>query len=262
MKKQCLASILMGCLCPFHVARSQYGYAVLDTNDVSAMFHSAGLVGLMPGLSEPNFFVPKSLGPNGPSPLFSSTLWVGGVDAGGILHLAAERFQQLGHDYYPGPLGSDGSISSSTSLMYDQLWKVDRADVERQVLYFNCLSDPDCDEQAEYPGYATPTAFYQWPAHGDVSLGQGYYLAPFHDVDGDGIYDPDNGDVPCVPGDQALFAIFNDNLTVHSESGGQPIGMEVHMTAFSYVQISPALDQTVFIHYKLINRGNLQLNNA
>ena len=37
----------------------------------------------------------------------------------------------------------------------------------------------------EYPGYSIPNLYYDYPAHGDVSLGQSYYLAPFKDVDGD-----------------------------------------------------------------------------
>ena len=45
---------------------------------------------------------------------------------------------------------------------------------------------------------------------GDTSLGQAPYLAPFVDVDYDGLYNPALGDYPDVMGDQAIFFIFND----------------------------------------------------
>ena len=50
--------------------------------------------------------------------------------------------------------------------------------------------------QGEYPDYNIPTSILEYPAHGDVSKNQSYYLAPFRDVDGDGDYNPDQGDYP------------------------------------------------------------------
>jgi hypothetical protein len=189
-------------------------------------------------------------------------MWIGGLDSVGTLHLAGQRFEQYGHDFFPGPLGTDASISPATSSQYDQLWKVNRLDVLKQVAYYTCLADPNCDTQTEFPGYSIPPYFFDWPAHGEVSLGQAYDLAPFYDFNGDGEYDPTQGDAPCMPGDMSLFNIYNDNLAPHTESGGNPIGIEVHMTSFEYSSNTPAIDQTVFIRYQIFNRGSLALHDT
>ena len=244
------------------VLEAQYATNTLDMNDVEALFHVNGLIGLNTSTYGPGYFVPNPGSGSGPSPLFAGNLWIGGLDSSGTLHLAAERFEQEGRDFFPGPLGTNASISGTTMLAYNQLWKVSRADVMRQVAYFNCLADPNCNEQLEFPGYTVPSYFYNWPAHGDVSLGQAFNLADFYDYNQDGQYNPDEGDAPCVPGDQALFSIFNDNLENHGESGGQRIGLEVHFTPFAYNSNNVAVDQTVFMRYRIINRGALTLHNT
>ncbi len=247
------------------LAAAQYATNTLNINDVEALFHANGLVSenysmTVPG--SPGYFVPNPGTGTGPSPLFAGNLWVGGLDSAGMLHLAAERFEQEGMDWFPGPLGTNAGISGPTMLAYDQLWKVNRSDVLQQIAYFNCLADPNCDEQAEFPGYTVPAYFHSWPAHGDQALGQALNLADFYDYDQDGLYNPDNGDAPCVPGDQALFSIFNDNLEAHGESAGHPIGLEVQFTPFAYNSSNAAVDQTVFIRYRIINRGALTLHDT
>lgn len=84
--------------------------------------------------------------------------------------------------------------------------------------------------------------------------GQSAYLAPFFDANNDGVYDPSDGDYPdygfdetveeCknrqrtdpvnLFGDYNIFWIFNDKGDVHTESNGQPIGLEVRAQAFSF----------------------------
>ena len=51
----------------------------------------------------------------------------------------------------------------------------------------HCLASPSND---------VLNRIYSWPAHGDVSQYQDYYLAPYKDVDSDGKYDPMKGDYP------------------------------------------------------------------
>lgn len=244
------------------IAQQSSAYSVLDVNDVAARFQSNGLIGMDRATASPGFFVPKTSSNSGLSPLFAAGMWVGGMDAGNVLHFAGERFEQVGFDFFPGPLGLNATITPDVALQYDMLSSVYRLDVERQLAYFDCLTDPDCDEQVHFPGYSVPSYFNYWPANGDVTLGQAYDLAPYIDYNGDGMYDPANGDAPCIFGDQALFTIYNDKLAPHTESGGAPIGLEIHMMPFAYASGSQVLNQTVFIQYKIINRGSLTLNNT
>ena len=228
-------------------------------NDVQAILYSNGLIG-PDGSGGHGFLVPAA---DGTSPMYSSGLWMAGVAPGGQLKMAAHLFGgDSERDFFPGPLTVDGSasITPEVSQQYDQVWSILRADVDQHRAWSACVSDPNCDVDEEFPnGYTVPAAFLNWPALGDVEAGQALYLAPFVDYDEDGNYDPYSGDYPCVPGDQALYVIFNDKADVHTQSGSQPIGVEVHMTLFAYDSDDPALAQTIFVRYRIINRGTQTL---
>lgn len=234
----------------------------LDINNTHALFHSNGLIGLDKTTNTAHFFVPWV---SGASPLFSAGLWVAGMAPDNTVHTAGQLYDADGFDYAPGPLTlGDASITPQTSFAYDRVWKITRQQIEQHQAYFDCLADPNCDMAAAFPnGYTTPVELYAWPAMGDVSAGQAQYLAPFNDRNGDGAYDPDDGDTPCVPGDQALFMIFNDKLAPHTASNGMPIGLEVHATPFAYTSLSDhVIDKTVFVRYRIINRGTVPLSNC
>jgi hypothetical protein len=233
----------------------------LDINDARVRFYSNGQIGRSYDASLHGYFVP--FGSN-TSPLYTAGLWIGGIDNNGQLHVAAQLYGANGQDLYPGPLTVDGtaSITATVSQAYDQIWKVNRNDVILHRQFFECVQDPNCDPTIQFPGYTIPDAFSTWPAHGDVSENQAFFLAPFYDRNIDGIYDPNDGDHPCVPGDQALYMIFNDNTQPHTESLGMPIGLEVHMMPFAYSGNDPSLEQTIFVHYKLINRSSQTLNDV
>jgi len=231
----------------------------LNINDVEMRVYSNGDIGRAQGDTQPGFVVPAS---SGVSPLYSAGLWLGGLTSDGQLKLAAHMYGTGGTDFFPGPLTVDGSasITQQVSDAYDQVWTVNNADVLVHRAYFDCINDPNCDVNVEFPnGYTVPSNFVNWPANGNAAAGQDLYLAPFTDHDGDGFYDPFAGDYPCVPGDQALYTIFNDKLAPHTESGGGQIGVEIHMMPFAYSTAGPALAQTVFVHYTMINRGTQTL---
>jgi len=237
---------------------SGQAYSQLTINNARATVFSNGLI----GPASPNgagVVVPAA---TGLSPLYTSGLWLGGVSSDNQLKFAAHLYGSVAErDFFPGPLTIDGSasITPDVSSAYDQVWSVNQADVLLHRAYMDCLADPGCDPTIEFPnGYTVPASFLTWPAMGNADEGQAAYLAPYYDYNQDGNYDPNDGDHPCVPGEQALYAIFNDRLDAHTQSGGGSIGLEVHMMPFAYTS-NPALDHTVFIHYKLINRGSQTL---
>ena len=225
-------------------------YADLDINNVRARFLSNG------SLTE--FEAPNGSGSYVSS---SANLWMGGRDANNSLHLAAVRFNQVGEDWWPGPLSNDGSasITPAVSAQYDNVWNVHTAEVVEYQAYCNCLQDPNCDVSIQFPGYQMPGYFNTWPAMGDQQAAQDPYLAPFIDFNADGIYDPADCDVPCSPGDQSLYFIYNDKLDVHTESGGLQMGVEVQARPFAFNGPSAALANTIFVEYRIINRGKLTL---
>src|SRR5690606_26084594 len=107
---------------------------------------------------------------------------------------------------------------------------------------------------------------------------QDLYLAPFFDADSNGVYEPTLGDYPdygfelsvedClnkqredpVPlfGDNNIYWIFNDKGNTHTETGGQPIGLEVRAQAFSF-NSNDEINNMTFYNYVVINQGTQTL---
>lgn len=249
----------------------------LELNNVRARIHSGGDM-WWDLLNTPRYEVPKNSGKHS---LFAGSLWMGGTDINNQLKLAAMRFRQVGFDYWPGPLNTiTAEISPDICSKYDKFFKITRPEVDRFVAWFACSQDPaNCDVNEEFPGYTVPQSIIDWPAHGDVSLGQDYNLAPYFDNNGNGIYDPAvGGDYPfydlnptdfeCLRtrqvrlfGDETHWWVFNDKGNIHTESGGNPIGMEVRGQAFAFSTNDEINDMT-FYNYELINRGSFTLANT
>lgn len=220
--------------------------------------------------------VPKGSGKHS---LYTGSLWMGGVDVNNQLKVAAIRFRQVGNDFWPGPLTTDGaaSIDADVCAQYDKFFKITRAEVDEFVGWYSLMSDPAL--QAElFPGYTIPASILNWPAHGDVTLGQDYYLAPFYDADGSGDYNPETGgdypkydltgEVDCrttrdirLFGDETLWWVFNDKGNIHTETGADAIGMEIRSQAFAFAT-NDEINNMTFYNYELINRGSFTLTNT
>ena len=230
--------------------------------------------------------------------MFAAALWIGGRDVSGQLRLAAVTFRQRGDDYWTGPLTIEGaSINQQTCSKYDKHFKITRAEVEAHISA-HATGDPT---------YTPPSSITQWPAHGEN--GQSFYLAPFKDVNEDGVYDYNAGDYPyydlanelcpwtpenialaaqdllpwtperswiqsnygydnkmiyadhVLKGDETLFWIFNDKGGPHTESGGDPIGIEVRGQAFAFAT-NDELNNMTFYSYEIINRSTFALTNT
>ncbi len=240
---------------------SAQAYGELNIGDVRARFHAHGLVGSNLATNTAAFEVPKG---GGVHALYSAGLWVAGMSSDNQLKLAAMKYESgTESDYYTGPLSVDGTASTNATMMaaYNNVVSVTRDQVEQHLAYHACLGDPNCDPAIAFPGYQTPQSIIHWPAmNADPAFAP--YQAPFIDFDLDGVYNPAAGDAPCILGDQALYFVFNDKGGPHLLTGGQGIGIEVQAMAFAYNSGDPYLDQTVFVHYHLINRGTQTLTDA
>lgn len=167
------------------------GFRFLDINNVRCRINTGGDMWWdLPGGIGSQYYIPKS---GTATSLFSGSLWIGGLDINNQLKLAAVRYRQVGNDYWPGPLTTDGtaSVDQETCAKYDQHYLITRQEVDEFLAWWN--SD---NRAEEYPGYSIPKSILNWPAHGDVAKLQSYYLAPFRDVNGDYEYDPNQGDYP------------------------------------------------------------------
>jgi len=205
---------------------------------------------------------------------------MGGISPDQQLKLAAVRYRNTGNDFWPGPLTNTGAaeVGPAVCEQYDKFAISQRADAMRHRQYFDCTADPECDMEEQFPnGYSIPAYFFDYPAHGNVSLNQDFYLSPFMDYDANGFYDPSAGDYPwydflqeidCaerrredpVPlyGDQTYYWIFNDKGNIHSESQGEPIGMEIRAQAFAF-STNDEVNNMQFYNYVVINQGTQTL---
>jgi hypothetical protein len=245
----------------------------LNLNNVRALIHTGGdmwwdLVGTA------RYEVPKGSRKNA---LFAGALWLGGQDINGQLKLAAMRFRD-GIDYWTGPLTKNSAeIDANTCAKYDKHFVITRAEVDEFIAWYNSTQTPSTDDDQDFLSYKIPDVILNWPAHGDVSIGQDYYLAPFFDNNNDGTYNPYDGDYPLYDvnnsidckvdrterlyGDVTLWWVFNDKGNVHTESGGSPIGMEIHAQAFAFAT-NDEINNMTFYNYRLFNRSTFTLTNT
>jgi hypothetical protein len=191
-----------------------------------------------------SFEVPKG---GGASTIYTSSFWMGGMDQNMALRLAANRFAPFS-EYSIGPM-SNFSNSDAFQGQYDEIWRVTRHQIiEHQANYGNS-------------NYQMPLSISSWPGNGNVAHGEAHFLAPFIDANGDGIYNPLHGDYPDIRGDEALYFMLNDANNPHEESGGMPIGVNIHIMVYSYVtDESSPINDCVFVNLIIRNNGTAQLS--
>src|SRR5215217_1842805 len=235
--------LLLACLCFGFTSQAQNclpatAFDYLDINNVKARINNGGDMWWDLN-SEAEYIVPKT---GNVSAMYAGALWIGGVDSGGVLHMAAQTYRQNGNDFFPGPIGSNGNVTQQTCSDFDRIWKVNKSTVDSFVA--GLFSSP-------------PASIAQWPGRGNsnLSFSTNQNLAPFIDVDGDLTYNPANGDYPAIPGDQALWFVFNDIGNAHTETGGLPLGIEVQVLAYAYKGEGTCLNTTTFYHYRIENKS-------
>jgi len=244
-----MKKLLLILLClPLMTLAQQNPSNIQDTLDVNGVRTTVGPGAMFWDLNNAFYEIPK--GSNKYS-IFTHDLWIGGVDNGGQLKLAAQTYRQSGSDYWTGPVSDSTYHNDVDMAQWDRVWKIDKTEIDNHILNYSNIS------------YVMPNAIENWPAHGDVSMGQSPNLAPFIDVDNDGVYVPLNGDYPNIKGDQAIYIIRNDVGNIHTESDAEQIGLEMHIMYYAYrCDNYPELNHTVFAKTTLYNRSNYNLNNT
>lgn len=183
------------------------------------------------------------------------------------------------------PFG-DANIDAQQCSRYDNFFPIDKATVIRFIIWWEACKDPTADptacdliEEESKPTNAELAVLEDWPAHGILGQ-QDYYLAPFYDKNGDGDYDIEDGDYPWFDdilgrddvkcgidrrvtlfGDRTIWFVFNDKGNIHTESQGEPIGMEIRAQAFAFAT-ADEINRMTFYNYELINRSTQRLTNT
>ena len=272
---------------------------IMEFNDVRALIEQGGSMFQNRQNGVAAYEVPKG---SNRFAIFAGALWMGGTDVNGQLKLAALRYRQ-GNDFWPGPLSvtagtgnynplfpvgddairdfGEANIDPDQCIAYDQFYTIRKAEIIRFNIWWECQAgiSTECDD-VQAPSNEELNRIYNWPAHGDVSKGQDYFLAPYYDRDQDGNYNPDNGDHPWYDdilgrddiqcgfdrrislfGDETHWWVFNDKGNIYTETNGDPIGMEIRAQAFSFAT-NDEVNKMTFYNYELINRGTQTLYNT
>lgn len=229
----------------------------LDINNVRAMILRGNDYWWDQGGSgNARYEIPKLEDPTAPKKhsLFAGSVWVGGIDANGLLKIAAQTYRQatvLGAGWWAGPLSLvDATITNDQCKIWDKHWKLNRRQIQDHI---TAISTAD-------PNYVIPQVIREWPVSGDLTAGQDPNMAPYVDADGNGTYSPDGGDYPFIYGDQSIWFVTNDKGNTPG-SGSTPIGMEIQTQAFGY-QSNDELNNMTFYYNKIINRSTIRLDSC
>lgn len=230
-------------------------YEELDINNIRAGLRVAGDL-WWDGLGEGRYVAPKNVANEDPvSALFSGALWLSGVDLAGNIKVAAQRYPSGNiTDYWAGPLDENGEISNESCANWDRFFKVDRSEIEAHIQDYAVDGIIGSKRLSIYdwPGRNSPV-FEEFAGY---PLPENTRLAPYMDLDGDFIYEPDDGEYPLIKGDQAVWWVFNDAGNIHFETGLDPLHAEVQVMAFAEQSEIAAVDNTTFYQYKIINKGS------
>lgn len=225
----------------------------LDVNNVRARLLGGG--DMWWDLSDGRYIVPQiTPSTQEVSAIFAAAIWMGGYDAGGNLKMAAQTYRQQGNDFWSGPIDDTGSTDQATCQQWDRHWKINLSDVFDHIADYADNGQIDDD---------IPNSIKGWPGRGNPHFEEvnGFAIplrrfAPFEDINGDGIYDPQDGDYPGIKGDQSIWWMYNDVGNSHTETGSASIGLEVGVLAYAFNSTSPpSLDNTTFYEYTITNKS-------
>jgi hypothetical protein len=250
----------------------------LDINNTRALIQTGG--DMWWDFTRPQYEIPKN---SGQTALFAGSLWMGGRDISGQLKVAAQMFRASGQDFWTGPLSLiDAEIDPATCVEYDRHFPTTRSEVSEFVGWYeagiNDAANGTATQADQYPGYSIPRSILDYPAKGRAfaPYNESDDLAPYVDRNGDGDYDPTQGDYPAYDlnnssdckerivnlfGDQNLWWVFNDKGNVHTETGASSIGMEIRAQAFAFAT-NDEINNMTFYNYELVNRSTFTLTDT
>ena len=263
----------------------------LTVNNVRAYIETGGTMWFK---EVAEYEVPRG---SGMTSMFCAALWIGGHDANGQLKLAAVRFRQVGDDYWPGPLKLSGaSTVQSTCILFDKHFKITRAEVDKHISSYNTSGYVMPSSIANYPAHGSEGYSYYLAPFKDVNENDVYDPEngdyPYYDINNelcpwteDNIALAAQHALPRTPedvlyygsdwhnsngmiyadhvlkGDETLYWIFNDNAGAHTESKGNPIGLEIRGQCFGFAT-NDELNNMTFYSYEIINRSTYTLTDT
>ncbi len=211
------------------------------------------------------------------SSIFAGAVWLGGYDPVGNLKLAAQQYRDANkNDFWPGPLDPrTGTVDRETCADWDRHFRV----LGENIRLFIRDYEVALEKGEKLKASDVPDDVLGWPARGNPHFKRihGFELpnttqglAAFFDRNNDFAYDPLDGDYPIIEirgcpvpqyPDEMIFWIYNDAGSIHTQTQGNPIQMEVQVQAFAYAT-NDEINNMTFQRYKLINRATQSIDST
>jgi hypothetical protein len=175
--------------------------------------------------------------------IYHTSIWIGARDIYNQLYLSSTRYEGIpSNDLHSGPISSNNMYSSLNYINQytESIWKVSRQEIINHMSSYSNV------------GYVMPASIASWPGNGNTSLGVVQNLAPYADVNGNGTYDPSNGDYPIIRGDEAVYVIMNDKSY---NPDPNTLGIEIHMMVYQFAT-GNYMNNTTFVNLQVFNRSN------
>lgn len=122
---------------------------------------------------------------------------------------------------------------------YYRVWPLSKEMIESHQMHYNDDS------------YSIPEVIQNYPGNGRSWCNESSMLAPFADLNGNGLYEPTLGEYPIIHGDFSVITITNESMVSNNEAPGLESVIEYSMKVDSGLPIS----QTMFIHANIRNRS-------
>jgi hypothetical protein len=250
MKKLQLSILLFGLVPMFLFAQppSNRTSTNLDFSGVNARIYSDGNMFQDIANGAPAFEVPRG---NNSFSIYSSAFWMTALGQKRGYDNLSSAYDSYGYDNLitTGPIDIVNQ-TKSTDPRFQRLWKINASTIANHIQNWNTS------------GYVIPAEIAVWPGNGGANTAQ--QLAPFADLDTDGIYEPQNGEYPIIKGDQAVYLIANTQNFASNDSTPQGpdslissgLYIEMHVMLYAFATNSVDVNNTVFVNVKLYNRGN------
>ena len=221
----------------------------IDINNVNALSMVHGDMWYNPNIGQARCESPKG---SGKTFAYAGALWIAAYDLSNNLHIAGQTYRGDGDDYWPGPLDANHTLSYATSQKWAKIWKVYQTDIDTFLT------------QSSHTISNTAPSILHWPGKGNtyatgdsgVALTVTTPMAPFVDVNHNGIYEPLSGDYPAIKGDEALWNVYSDNGPLHDRTNGAALKFEIHLMTYAYHR-NTLIDNVVYYEYSIINKSAL-----
>ena len=241
-------------------AASAVEHVIWDGNQISTIHGNHGDVVSYHISGNSGLEWPKG---SGKLAVFQSGIWLAsgrskapGADWVDEIRTAAAEYTV---EFVPGSIGSSDANSGHIYELHkkevDAFLENDWATFQAMSLELPITSVEGSSAFTEPIAKSLPTDdFLNWPVHDG---------APWKDVNGDGAYNPADGDYPDILGDVFHWYVMNDgNAATHTPLWGTaPMNVDVQTSVFGFDQAGP-MGNILFVRWVLINKGSDELDSV